>query len=540
MTCDECARHVREALSDVPGVQHVEVQDWRMGRAEVVADLGVSEEDLVRAVREAGYSATVQPENETARPALAKDGADVDLLVIGAGSAGFAAAIKAAELGRSVTLVESGTIGGTCVNVGCVPSKTLIRALGVYHLAAHHGFRGVNTVAGALSWPELLDQKDALVQELRQSKYVDVLKAYPAVTYVQGRACFRDAATVEIGGSTLRPRRVILATGARLWLPPIPGLREVNPLTSTTAMSLRELPRSLIVLGGNAVGLELAQVFARAGSAVTVVELMDQIAPAEDEEISQALAGYLEMEGVRVLTGVTTERVERRDGRVVLRGKGRNGEKIELAAQELLVATGRRPNTEGLGLENAGIRTDDRGGVVVDRFLRTTNPAVYAAGDVIGRNMFVYVAAYAGGLAAENALAQRQTPFEPGALPRVTFTDPQIASVGLTEREALTAGYQVKSVTLPLAYVPKALTARDTRGLIKLVANSATDRLLGAHILAADAGEVIQIAVLALKFGITVKQLTQTLFPYLTLAEGIKLAALSFEKDVTKLSCCAG
>ena len=555
MTCDHCAAHVRKALSSVPGVRGVNVPGWQEGRAEVRAESQVAVQSLIEAVRQAGYDAELLEGEEGEEPAAESEdgeepgvpyrsppgsGDEPDLLIIGAGSAGFAAAIKAAELGYSATLVEAGTIGGTCVNVGCVPSKTLIRAVGVHHAAAHHGFRGVSTTAGAISWPEVLQHKDELVQELRQSKYVDVLDAYPGIRYLRGRARFVDPATVEVDGRSYRPSKVVLATGARPWGPPIPGLKESGFLTSTTAMALRELPGSLIVLGGNAVGLELAQVFARAGCAVTVVELLERIAPGEDETISEALKGYLEAEGLEVLTGVATDRIQRRDGRVVLFGNVKNGEKVELTASELLVATGRRPNTRGLGLEKAGIRVDNGGAVVVDEFLRSTNPNVYAAGDVTGRDMFVYVAAYAGSLAAENALAGSTRPYQPVAVPRVTFTDPQIASVGLTEEGAEAVGYEVKSTVLPLEYVPRALAARDTRGLIKLVADKRTDALLGAHVLAPEAGEVIQIAVLAIKFNVTVRQLTETLFPYLTLAEGLKLAAQTFEKDVSKLSCCAG
>jgi len=301
-------------------------------------------------------------------------------------------------------------------------------------------------------------------------------------------------------------------------------------------MAMRTLPRSLIVLGANAVGLEQAQIFARAGLPVTVVELMPRIAPFEDETISATLQEVLEQEGLRFETNFETEKVVSTPGHVTLHAKdGR-----QVSAEYVLVATGRRPNTDGLGLEDAGVERGKRGEVIVDETLRTTNPHVYAAGDITGRDMFVYVAAYAGALAAENALTSAGKAYRTDYIPRVTFTDPQIASAGLTEAQARAQGYSVNVSELPMSHIPRALAARDTRGLVKLVADATTDHLLGVHILAPEAGDIIQIAALALKLRLTVSDLRDTLFPYLTNAEAIKLAAIAFEKDVEALSCCAG
>lgn len=539
MTCDSCAEHVEKALSSVPGVKKVHVPGWQSARASIVVEGEVDPEALSAAVAQAGYTARVRARKPVDQAVGNGGDGDFDLMVIGHGSAGFAAAIRAVELGFRVALVGDGEIGGTCVNVGCVPSKTLIRALEAYHQAGQRRFRGVHTLPGHLSWPEVIDHKDELVAELRQGKYLDVLAAYPEITYIRGRARLTGGTGVEVDGRHYAPRKVLLATGARPWAPPIPGLAEAGYLDSTAALDLRERPASMIVLGGNAVGLELAQTYARAGTYVTVVELLPRIAPFEDEAISAALAGYLEEEGMRVLTGFETRRVEKRDGRYLLHGV-QDGREVTLEAEQLLVATGRRPNTEDLGLEAAGVEVGRRGEVLVDEHLRTTNPDVYAAGDVIGRDMFVYVAAYGGMLAAENALTGADRVFDTGYIPRVTFTDPQIASTGLTEAQAREQGYNVAVSTLPMEHVPRALAARDTRGLIKLVADADTDRLLGAHILAPEAGEIIQTAVLAIRFGLTVSDLRETMFPYLTNVEGLKLALLAFEKDVAKLSCCAG
>ena len=541
MTCDSCALHVERALNRVRGVKQAQVPGWDSSEASVVAEEGIDAAALSEAVRQAGYLAKVrarQPLDEAGDEDGRGEGR-FDLMVIGGGSAGFAAAIKGVELGFQVALVEALQIGGTCVNIGCVPSKTLIRSLEQYHLAGERRFRGIETNQGSIDWPQVIAHKDELVREMRKAKYSDVLAAYPEITHLEGRARLTGGNGVEIGGEAFTPGKVLIATGASPWAPPIPGLAEAGYLDSEAALDLKDLPKSLIVLGANAVGLELAQAYARAGTEVTVLELLPRIAPFEDGEISAALTGYLEEEGMRIFTGFETASVEKVDGRYVLHGT-HNGDQRTFESDQLLVATGRRPNTAGLGLEEAGVRLGKRGEILVDNHLRTDNPDVYAIGDVLGRDMFVYVAAYDGILAAENALTGAGRVYDAEYIARITFTDPQIASAGLTEAQARERGHEVKVSTLEMRHVPRALAARDTRGLIKLVADASTDRLLGAHILAPEAGEIIQTAVLAIRFGITVSELRSTMFPYLTNAEGLKLAVLGFEKDVAMLSCCAG
>ncbi len=541
MTCDSCAVHVEKALQNVSGVKKAKVPGgWQSGRAAVKADSSVTAEALSTAVREAGYSAIVKTRKPVGGSISSNGGgSDFDLMVIGGGSAGFAAAIKGSELGYKVAIVEAATIGGTCVNIGCVPSKALIRALEAHHQAGQQRFRGIHTTSGQISWPEVINDKDRLVDELRQSKYVDVLAAYPDVTYIAGRARLTGKNGVEIDGKPFAPFRIIIATGAQPWAAPIPGLADAGYLTSTTALDLKELPKSMIVLGANAVGLELAQTYARAGTYVTILELLPRIAPFEDEEISAALTSYLENEGIQIVTNFQSSHVTKQEGRYVLTGR-QDGVEFTFDAEQLLVATGRRPNTADMGLEEADVLLGNRGEVLVSETLRTNNPFVYAAGDVTGKDMFVYVAAYAGGLAAENALNGIGETYDAGYIARVTFTDPQIASAGLTEVQAREQGYDVKVSVLPMEYVPRALAARDTRGLIKLVVDGATDHLLGAHVLAPEGSEIIQTAVMAIRFDLTVNQLRKTMFPYLTNVEGLKLAVLGLEKDVAMLSCCAG
>ena len=461
-----------------------------------------------------------------------------DVAVVGAGSAGFSAAIAAAELGAQVALIGHGTIGGTCVNIGCVPSKNLIRAMEtLHHAAAASRFAGIEAEAKVTDWGALIAQKDELVAGLRQAKYADLLPAYNGIAYIEGQARLAEGG-VRVDGDLVQAKRVIIATGARPARPPIPGIEDVDCLTSTSALDLKELPRSLLVIGGGYVGAELAQVFARAGVKVTIV-CRSRLLPAAEPEIAAALSRYFVQEGITLNCGVAYGLIKRTDKGVALAVKEGAREQV-LEADRVLVATGRTPNVEGLALDEMGITQHANGGIEVDDRMRTTRPGVYAAGDVTGRDQFVYMAAYGAKIAAYNALNGDSRRYDATAMPAVVFTDPQVASLGLTEAAARAAGYHVKVSVLPLDYVPRAIAARDTRGLIKLVADADTDRLLGAHILAPEGADSIQTAVLAIKHDMTVQDLGATIFPYLTTVEGLKLAAQAFEKDVSKLSCCAG
>jgi len=461
-----------------------------------------------------------------------------DLTVVGAGSAGFSAAITAADQGAQVALIGSGTIGGTCVNIGCVPSKTLIRAAETLHNArAAARFAGVAASAEINDWSATVRQKDDLVGHLRKTKYADLLPAYNGISYREGSARL-ILGGVDVDGTKIAADRVIIATGARPTVPNIPGIDAVPYLTSTTALELQELPRTLLVVGGGYIGAELAQLFARAGVKVTLV-FRSRLLPEAEPEISSALTGYFEDEGINIVSGVAYHSIHTTDAGVALTVK-RDGHNMTLDAERVLITTGRTPNTEALKLAENGVTLAANGGIVVDDRMRTTRPATYAAGDVTGRDQFVYMAAYGAKLAAKNALNGDSLRYDNAAMPAIVFSDPQVASVGITEAAARAAGHRVRVSTIALDQVPRALAARDTRGLIKLVAEDATGRLLGAHILAPEGADSIQTAVLAITCGLTVQQLADTLFPYLTTVEGLKLAALSFDKDVAKLSCCAG
>jgi mercuric reductase len=461
-----------------------------------------------------------------------------DLAVIGAGSAGFSAAITAAEQGAEVALIGHGTIGGTCVNVGCVPSKTMIRAAEALHGArAASRFPGLAGEAHVTDWRQLIAAKDDLVATLRQKKYIDLLPEYNGVAYLEGAARLSGNG-VTLNGGDIATDRIIIATGSSPAAPNIPGLADVPWLTSTTALELTEQPRSLLVIGGGYIGCELAQMFARTGTAVTLVTRSRLLLEAEPE-IAEALTRYLADEGISVRTGLAYSRIERCDGHIALTIEA-NGKAETLTTEQVLITTGRTPNTAGLGLAEAGITLASNSGIVVDDRMRTSKSGVYAAGDVTGRDQFVYMAAYGAKLAALNALNGDSLSYNNEAMPWVVFTDPQIAGAGLTEAAAKSRGFETRTSIVMLDQVPRALAARDTRGLVKLVADAETDLLLGGQIIAPEGSDSIQTLVLALKHGMTARSLGETIFPYLTTVEALKLAAQGFGKDVAKLSCCAG
>lgn len=462
---------------------------------------------------------------------------DFDLLVIGGGSAGFAAAIAATELGKRVGVANTGPLGGTCTNVGCIPSKALIRAAERYFRAGHHPFEGVNTAQTGLDWAAVQAQKVRLIGDLRQTRYEDVLAAYPGITLLEGRATFQPDGSVQVGEGAYRAARYLIATGARPRRVAFPGITDAEPLDSTTLLELTELPESLVVLGGRAVALELGQMLARFGVKVTILQRSPRLVPDHEPEIGHAIGQYLGEEGITVITGARIEHLGREgDTRVVearVMGKLR-----QYRADQVLLALGRQANTDDLGLDKVGVDLTPDGAVVVDEFLQTTNPRISAVGDVAPLPEYVYVAAASGTLAAHNAFATTPTAFDLSVVPGVIFTDPQIATVGLTETQAQTAGYQVKTTTIGMDPVARAQVAHDLCGLVKLVADSGTGRLLGAHVVTPEGGEVIQAATLAVKFGLTIDDLVGTMVPYLTYAEGTRLAAVSFDKDLSKLSCC--
>ncbi|MFN2421293.1 MAG: mercury(II) reductase [Gemmatimonadota bacterium] len=543
MTCEHCAEKVRGALVDVDGVLEADVSLTK-GQAQVQASGPTTVDALLEAVREAGYRARPAGRDGPERPDDDRSAAKRLLLILGGGSAAFAAAIRAADLGARVTMIERGTIGGTCVNVGCVPSKTLIRAAEIHHHRAHHPFDGIPATDGRVDLGRLVAQKDELVVRLRRERYRDVLAEYPSVELVAGEARLTGSRSVAIqlgdgGNREVEADRIVIATGSHPWTPPIEGLAETPYWTNVEALAAGEVPQRLLVVGGSAVGAELAQMYARLGSRVTLLEALPTLVPNEDAELGRALAGYFADEGIEIHTGAAVRSVERRSEGVRLVAEVDGGERA-FEGDRLLVATGRRANVDALDLEATGVETDRKGFVIVDESMETTSGGIFAAGDCTPHPQFVYVAAKAGTIAAENAVGEGGARLDLSAMPAVTFTDPQVASVGPTEERARERGEEVVARTLAMEDVPRPLANRDTRGMIKIVARESDGRILAVHVLSPAAGEVIQTAVLAVKLGLSVGDLADALFPYLTEVEGLKLAAQSFTREPAHLSCCAG
>ncbi|MGH8536534.1 MAG: mercury(II) reductase [Gammaproteobacteria bacterium] len=561
MTCDHCARSIEEALAGMAGVLETLVS-YDEGTARIKTEAGVDSAKLIDAVQGKGFGAEVLDHKDSTvakavsdRPLISvvdtptpsvkprrKSRGALHVAVIGSGGAAFAAAIRAAEEGASVTLIEKGTLGGTCVNVGCVPSKIMIRAAHLAHLQSAHPFDGIKKQAAVIDRRALLAQQQGRVDELRHAKYASILESNPRITLVRGFAHLTRGGGLTVKQpdgkeKRLHADRVLIATGASPSIPETRGLRDTPYWTSTEALVAERLPEHLIVYGGSVVAVELGQAFLRLGSKVTLIARSTLLSKT-DPAIGEGLKAALEGEGMRILTHTAVKQVG--FGRQWFRKRFSVDIGSEtLIGDRLLVATGRTPNTGGLGLEKVGVKTDQRGAIVVDDHMRTSAEHVYAAGDCTTQPQFVYVAAAAGTRGAINMMGG-ETALDLSAVPEVVFTDPQVATVGLTVAQANELGFKVESRTLGLDNVPRALANFDTRGFIKLVSERESGRLLGAQVLTPEGGEIIQTAALAIRQRLTVKDLADQLFPYLTMVEGLKLCAQSFTQDVKQLSCCAG
>lgn len=461
-----------------------------------------------------------------------------DLLIIGSGGAAFSAAIEATAHGAKVAMIERGEIGGTCVNIGCVPSKTLLRAGEINHLAMQNPFIGLQTSARDVDMGELVKQKNELIKQLRQGKYINLIEQY-GFEFIQGEARFVDEKTIEVNEQKISAKSFLIATGASPSEPDIPGLKEVDYLTSTTALELDEVPKRLAVIGAGYIAMELGQLFHNLGAEVTLIQRSSRILKTYDQQISETVAKALAEQGINLITDAVFEKVEKVGNTKQIHIIVQNQKRV-IETEHILLAVGRKPNTESLNLNAAGVKLGLKKEIIVDEYLRTSNPRVYAAGDVLLGPQFVYVAAYEGAVAAKNALGITNREVDLRIVPSVIFTNPSIATVGLTEEQAKAEGYEVKTSILSLDAIPRAIVNHEKAGLFKLVADAKTSKLLGVHIVAENAGDVIYAATLAVKFHLTAEDLRESLAPYLTMAEGLKLAALAFDKDVSKLSCCAG
>ncbi len=478
-------------------------------------------------------SATPEPAND--RP--------LHIAIIGSGSAAFACAIQATGAGASVTIIEAAeVIGGCCVNVGCVPSKILIRAAQLARQQRSNPFDGLANHAPRIARDLLIRQLQARVEELRGTKYQHMLDTNSSLHLIRGHATFMDASHLCISGKNgetrhLQADRILIATGSTPFIPDIAGLAESPYWTSSDAIFATEPPEHLVIIGSSVVALELAQAYGRLGSQVTILArhaLLSQ----EDPLLGERLADVFAAEGIRVLDHARVDRVSH--ARTPAGGQFRlTTSHGDIKGDRLLIATGRSPNTAHLNLDAIGVRTGADGAIRVDEQLRTNLSHIYAAGDCASMPQFVYVAAAAGTRAAIN-MTGGNARLDLSCTPAVIFTSPQVATVGLSEQDARGLGFSTDSRVLDLEHVPRALANFETGGFIKLVIDASTERLIGAQVLTEDGGEIIQSAALAIRNRMTVTDLADQLFPYLTMVEGLKLCAQTFNRDITRLSCCAG
>ncbi len=458
------------------------------------------------------------------------------LVILGGGSGAFAAATKANDLGVKTALIDEREIGGTCVNRGCVPSKLLLEIGNILHRCRHGEFEAVQGEA-SFDFKRAMKEKREVVERLRQSNYRKVIEGMESIDLYEGSGKFVGSNRVEVDGEVIEGEKFIVATGSRPNIVPFRGIEEVDVLTSEEALELEEVPGSLIVIGGRALALEFAQMYARFGAEVTVLQRSPRILPDHEPQVSQELTRCLTEEGIRILTGVEILELGQEKGKKRVRFMANLKEK-EIQGDQILMATGRRPNTDGIGLEKAGVEVDGKGFVKINQHMQTTNPSIYAAGDCASPVMLETLAAKMGNVAASNILENAEKTINLREIPRAVFTDPQVASVGYTDEEYRKKTGVCACRTIPMELVPKAQVIKDTRGIIKMVVNPGTEQIVGVHIVSPLAAEMIHEATLVVKFKLRLDDITDTTHVFPTMSEAIKKVAHAFKRDVSSMSCC--
>jgi len=462
-----------------------------------------------------------------------------DLIIIGGGAGAFAAAIRANELGAKTALINAGLpLGGTCVNVGCVPSKTLLWAGEVMHHAEHHGIPGVELEVKHFDFQKVVQDELSLVEKLRQEKYEKVLKNLEHVTAIEGKAKFVSENEVEVNGEKLSAEKFIIATGSTANVPPIEGIQETGFVTHIEALQMKKQPKELVVIGAGPVGLEFAQMFARFGTKVTVLQRGQSILPQVEKALTDRLTEILGKEGVTIITNaeVTKAYAERGKKVVVFHV---NGKEQTVRADEILLAAGKTANTDGLDLVQVGVGVNERRAVVVNQNFQTSAKHIFAVGDVTNAPMRLETTAgREGTLAAENALKGTTLSIDYDTVPYTIFTDPQIAGVGTSESRQMKEQGVCNCRTISFEAVPKAIIMHRTEGLIHMAVDTKSPKIVGMQILAPNAGELIATGMMIVKNGNTIDEVVNSLPMFPTLSEAIKIAALSFTKDISKLSCC--
>jgi dihydrolipoamide dehydrogenase len=453
--------------------------------------------------------------------------AEFDVVVIGGGPGGYVAAIRAAQLGRSVCLVEKENLGGTCLNRGCIPTKALVASTQALDMARRLADYGVEAGAAGevrASFDKMVARKNQVVARLRAG--IGFLLKKNKVSVIAGTGRMTGPGRVQVetddaqGQVEVRARDTIIATGSRPVIFPSFGHDGHTIVTSDEALDFQDVPESLLIVGGGVIGCEFAFIFSSLGSKVTVVDIMPSVLPMEDPDAAAAVAASLKKRGVAVRTGVKIERMAVERGEAV--ASLDSGE--QLTASRALLSIGRRPNSEGLGLENAGVQVGKKGEIVVDDGMSTNVPGIYAIGDVVGKVMLAHAASAQGIVAAHNiAGGKRRMSYD--AVPSAIFTSPEVASVGLNERQAREKGFDVKVGKFPFSASGKALAMGEAEGFVKIVADGGTDKLLGVHIVGPHATELIAEPAAAVRMGVTVEEFSRSIHAHPTLAEAIGEAA---------------
>ncbi|PSO95248.1 MAG: mercury(II) reductase [Cyanobacteria bacterium SW_6_48_11] len=470
-----------------------------------------------------------------------------DLVILGSGSTAFAAALRAQELGKTAVMSEERIPGGTCVNRGCLPSKNLIEAAKLLYDAKNPRYPGISPTNLELDFQALIKQKDEVIAGYRNKKYESLLGT--GFYIEQGHAEFVDAHTVQVGEKQLSGENILIATGSRPVLPSIEGLESVpyltsDLLTSNESMELTECPHSLLIIGGGYIALELGQMFHRFGTEVTILERSQQVlAHGYEPEAGQTIGTIFQEEGIQIITQASVSSVRQETNAVVVTVSMGDSTQ-EFRAEKLLITTGRRPNTDNINIEKSGVLLGEKGEVQVDEYLKTNVSHIFAAGDVIGSEissqMATPVGSQDGGIVAHNALSdQNQRSVNHRVIPRAIFTDPQIGIVGMTEKEAIAAGHRCWCSAIPMSLVPRAGAIRDTKGVIKMVADAETDEVLGVTMVGNSAAEIIHEVAMGMRFHAKLYDFIDLIHIYPTMAEALKIAAISRYKDPAKLSCCA-
>jgi pyruvate/2-oxoglutarate dehydrogenase complex dihydrolipoamide dehydrogenase (E3) component len=454
-----------------------------------------------------------------------------DLVVIGGGTAGLVAAAGGASLGAKVALVERDKLGGECLNYGCVPTKALIRSAKVASLMRRASEFGLGSVPVEVDFASVIRRMRAVMEKAGEADSPKRFERLGVEVFLGDEASFVSPREIAVNGRRLLARSVVVATGSRPKAPPIEGLEEVGYLDNVSVLELEELPRSMVVVGAGPIGTEFAQMFARLGSRVELISSTENPLPIEEPEIGAALRGYLEEDGVRVHGGYRAEQARLlENGEKVVTARNKGGEKIELRGEEILVAAGRTPTIDGLIPKNAGIELGEDG-IVVDEHLETTAKGIYAAGDITGIMRFTHAAEYQGRIALQNALFPVKRKADYSAVPWTTFTDPEVARVGLTEAEAREKhGDDVGVFRYDLPELDRAITDGEAKGFVKIVTGK-RGRILGGHVIGPDAGNVVPEVVLAMRRGIPIGELSQTVHAYPTLSEGVKKAADNYYRE---------